>query len=228
MKRPHLLLVCIVLASSCSGGELTVGTATVIDGDSLTIGATTIRLFGVDAPEGLQSCKRDGADWACGRAAARALGERVRGQTLSCERKDTDTYGRTVAVCRVGGRDINEEMVAAGMALAYRRFGSDYVAAEDAAKNARRGIWAGEFTPPWDWRQGGDQTETPPRPPPRPAAGGNCTIKGNINREGERIYHVPGGPSYDETRIDPAQGERYFCSEQEARNAGWRAPRPRR
>lgn len=39
---------------------------------------------------------------------------------------------------------------------------------------------------------------------------------------GERIYHVPGQPYYDETRIDTAKGERWFCSEAQARAAGWR------
>lgn len=50
-----------------------------------------------------------------------------------------------------------------------------------------------------------------------------CTIKGNINARGERIYHLPGSASYDDTRIDERRGERWFCSEDEARKAGWRA-----
>lgn len=49
-----------------------------------------------------------------------------------------------------------------------------------------------------------------------------CRIKGNINAKGERIYHTPGGEWYDRTRIDPAKGERWFCTEAEARDAGWR------
>ena len=52
---------------------------------------------------------------------------------------------------------------------------------------------------------------------------GGCQIKGNISRyNDERIYHVPGGEFYDATRINPAKGERWFCSEEEARSAGWR------
>ena len=49
-----------------------------------------------------------------------------------------------------------------------------------------------------------------------------CNIKGNVNTRGERIYHVPGQEYYDETRIVAAHGERWFCSEEEARAAGWR------
>lgn len=55
--------------------------------------------------------------------------------------------------------------------------------------------------------------------PPNPA----CAIKGNINAKGQKIYHVPGGRSYDATDIELDQGERWFCSEKEAQDAGWRA-----
>ena len=54
---------------------------------------------------------------------------------------------------------------------------------------------------------------------------GNCVIKGNINTQGERIYHVPGQKYYDDTRISASHGERWFCSEEEARAAGWRRSR---
>lgn len=56
--------------------------------------------------------------------------------------------------------------------------------------------------------------------------GSGCNIKGNISIDsGERIYHVPGQRYYDATRISPQHGERWFCSEQEARQAGWRKSR---
>jgi endonuclease YncB( thermonuclease family) len=61
------------------------------------------------------------------------------------------------------------------------------------------------------------------RVPAPPGVSGDCRIKGNINRKGDRIYHLPGSYSYDGTRIDTAKGERWFCSEEEARQAGWRA-----
>lgn len=51
---------------------------------------------------------------------------------------------------------------------------------------------------------------------------GPCRIKGNINRDGQHIYHIPDDRWYDRTRIDRLQGERWFCSEAEARAAGWR------
>lgn len=199
------------------------GTATVVDGDSLKIGATSIRIFGIDAPEARQSCQRQGANWPCGAQAQRKLQSLIYDNALDCVQRDIDAYGRTVAVCSVGATDLGAEMVRAGLALAYRQYSSDYVADEDQARAARRGIWAGTFTPPWDWRRNPQQ----PAPSTRPAdaqVGTACAIKGNINRAGTRIYHIPGSRSYDETRIDPSRGERWFCSEAEALNAGWRAP----
>lgn len=54
----------------------------------------------------------------------------------------------------------------------------------------------------------------------------SCDIKGNISlNTGERIYHVPGQKYYNETRISPQHGERWFCSEAEALRAGWRKSR---
>lgn len=57
---------------------------------------------------------------------------------------------------------------------------------------------------------------------PAVAQTGECVIKGNVNTKGERIYHVPGQRYYNDTRIQPSHGERWFCSEEEARAAGWR------
>jgi hypothetical protein len=54
------------------------------------------------------------------------------------------------------------------------------------------------------------------------AQSGDCNIKGNINTRGEKIYHVPGQRYYSATKISASHGERWFCSEQEARAAGWR------
>ncbi len=65
-------------------------------------------------------------------------------------------------------------------------------------------------------RQG--QTDTPP-----PSA--DCRIKGNVNSKDERIYHPPGCRDWGRTMIDPARGDRWFCSEAEARAAGWRRTR---
>lgn len=121
-------------------------------------------------------------------------------------------------------------MVRQGHAIAYRRYAEDYVAAEGEAKAAKRGIWAGTFQDPQDWRRerraGGAETRPEAAPAaPATAAAGGCQIKGNISAKGEKIYHLPGSSSYAKTRISEASGERMFCSEEEAKAAGWRAPR---
>jgi endonuclease YncB( thermonuclease family) len=211
--------------SFCAAQERIAGRAEIIDGDSFEIGSTGVRLFGVDAPEGRQSCTRDGRDWACGNEAARKLRSLVGDRTVTCTRRDVDNYGRIVAVCRSGAADLGAEMVRSGFATAYRRYSNDYVDEENQARAARRGIWAGEFARPEDYRRD-DQRETPARRRDvgAPACDG-CYIKGNINAEGERIYHVPDSPSYDNNVIDASKGERWFRTESEARAAGWRPPR---
>jgi endonuclease YncB( thermonuclease family) len=198
------------------------GRPTVLDGDTLQIGAQRIRLHGIDAPERRQTCAVRGELWGCGAEATRALASRIGNGDVECAATDTDRYGRTVAVCRSGGIDLNAWMVAEGWALAFRRYALDYVQQEVAAQDARRGIWRGEFVAPWEWRRGKRLASTG-EDATRPRT--ECRIKGNISRSSERIYHVPGGRYYARTRIEPAKGERWFCSEQEALSAGWRPAR---
>ena len=214
--------------TTCVPQERISGRAKVTDGDSFEIGRTPVRLFGIDAPEGRQSCTRDGRAWDCGNEAARKLRGLIGDRTVSCTQRDIDDYGRTVAVCRSGGGDLAAEMARAGLAVAYRRYSNDYVDEESEARAARRGLWAGEFTAPEAYRRN-DRAEPAPQRRNDGAQSqtrcDGCNIKGNINTAGDRIYHVPGSPSYDDTVIDESKGERWFRTEAEARAAGWRAPR---
>ena len=199
------------------------GSPTVFDGDTLKIGAHWIRLHGIDAPEGAQICRADGARWRCGERAAHALAKRIGGRPVACEERDRDRYGRIVALCRAGGEDLNAWMVERGWALAYRRFSRAYVDEERTARAARRGIWRGDFVAPWDWRDGERLAGTAAaRTRDVQAGAGGCRIKGNIRKDGRRIYHVPGGAFYERARVEPAKGEQWFCTESEARAAGWR------
>ena len=215
-----LALAAILALAAPVHAQLT-GNATIADGDTLRVGTTRVRLHGIDAPELAQTCRARGREWPCGRQAAAALRNRIAGGRVHCEERDRDAYGRIVAVCRAGGGDVNAWMANEGWALAYRRYSRDYVQHERAAQAAGRGIWRGDFVMPWDWRRGARLRNEGPADSPS-----GCRIKGNINRKGDRIYHVPGGISYEATRIDGSRGERWFCSEDEARRAGWRrAPR---
>jgi endonuclease YncB( thermonuclease family) len=228
------VIVCALLAlgaeTACVPQERVNGRAEIIDGDSFRIGSAEIRLFGADAPEGRQQCTRNGSPWRCGDAAASELRRLTVGRDVVCMPRDKDDYGRIVATCRAGNVDLAGAMVSAGFAVAYRRYSDDYVDEESAARGAKRGVWAGEFERPEEFRRDGREeraAQAPPaaRAPPRTAQRAGCNIKGNVNTAGERIYHTPSSASYDDTRIDERNGERWFCSEAEARAAGWRAPR---
>ena len=194
------------------------GRASVIDGDSIEVTGQEIRLHGIDAPEFKQTCIAGGKTWRCGRQATRALARKVSGRKVVCAQRGRDRYGRVIAVCRKNREDINAWLVSQGWALAYRRHSRAYVDEEAAAQAAKRGIWRGEFVPPWEWRnkQRSDVTQK---------KNAECRIKGNINSKGKRIYHVPGGNYYERTRIDVDKGERWFCSQAQARAAGWRKAR---
>lgn len=213
--------------------ERVAGRAKVVDGDSLEIGNVELRLFGIDAPEGRQSCTRAGREWGCGGAAAAELRRLVGTREVTCRKRDVDDYGRIVAVCRFGNTDLGAAMVRAGFAVAYRRYSDDYVDEEREAKSARRGIWAGQFVDPEEWRRENERAPSGGARGSQQAAADaaaqgrrdGCYIKGNINRDGERIYHTPDSPSYRDTEIDSSRGERWFCTEEEARRAGWRAVR---
>ncbi len=194
------------------------GTVRVIDGDTLDVAGITIRLFGIDAPEQDQTCTRaDGAIWPCGAWVTDQVTAFLDGATVTCQPLDTDRYGRTVARCHAGDADIAATLVSAGLALAYRDYSWDYDLQEKSAQVAGAGLWSGDFQTPADWRA------AQATPTPEPAAT-DCTIKGNISDSG-RIYHQPHNRDYADTRIDPARGERWFCTPAEAEAAGWRPAR---
>ena len=117
----------------------------VIDGDTIRIGAAVFRLWGIDAPEAKQTCA-DG--WLAGQAATRALQSFMEGRAIACEPRDRDRYGRTIALCRADSRDLGAEMVRSGYALAFTRYSTDYVADEAKAKAARLGVHAHGCAPP--------------------------------------------------------------------------------
>jgi endonuclease YncB( thermonuclease family) len=215
------VLFAALAVTQAAGQPSVIGIASVIDGDTLEIHGKRIRLHEIDAPESGQFCEKDGKRYRCGRHAALALSDKIGRATIKCEQRDIDRYKRIVALCRLGDIDLNAWMVRRGWAMAYRRYSRDYVNDESAARSAKAGIWAGRFIEPAKWRRGNRLTAEKAGAP----AAAACQIKGNISRKGKRIYHVPGGRYYGRTRIDEGKGERWFCSEDEARRAGWRRSR---
>ena len=201
----------LLMLATVGFAETQTGLASIIDGDTLKIDGISHRLAMIDAPEREQQCKIDGVPWLCGAESAKALRDLVRSRPVRCESSGSDVYGRRVSVCFVGDRELNAEMVATGMALAYREYGTDYVEFEDHARRNKLGLWAGEFEEPWNYRRGPSQT------PDDPA----CNIKGNINSKGRRLYHLKQDPSYSQTVVSKEKGERWFCSVDDALAAGW-------
>ena len=115
----------------------------VIDGDTLHVDGKKIRLTGIDAPELSQTCRDAQArEWPCGQAAKARLIELVSRGEVACSARGRDRYGRTLALCSAGGHAVD-----------YRRYSSDYLAAEREARAARRGLWQGGFENPEDWRR---------------------------------------------------------------------------
>ena len=142
-----LILLALVVCRPASAADLVEGTAFVIDGDTIEINDERIRLHGIDAPELAQRCTEDGHLYPC-LDASQALRKQIGRMPVSCVHRDTDRYGRTVALCTVAGIDISRWMVQQGQAIAFRKYSLDYVADEDAARAAEVGIWAGEFQDP--------------------------------------------------------------------------------
>jgi len=160
VNRMPVLAIWIALGATlgigvtdCLSAPAIQGTATVVDGDTIEIGGERIRLDAIDAPESSQLCL-DAASkrFRCGQKSAFALADMIGRSVVICEPKGRDRYKRVIAVCFKGETNLNAWMVTQGWAVAYRKYGIDYITREDEARLARRGIWVGSFDMPWDWR----------------------------------------------------------------------------
>jgi endonuclease YncB( thermonuclease family) len=125
------------------------GRAEVVDGDTLRIGGTRIRLTGLDAPEIDQTCSDgQGVSWACGREARGFVVALVAHRAVDCQGSGVDRYGRTLARCSADGADLGAQIVSAGWAVT----DMGYLAEATAAQSQKRGIWSGSFIAPAEWR----------------------------------------------------------------------------
>jgi endonuclease YncB( thermonuclease family) len=215
--KSSLLFTTAVIAFCIVSSPSSAGSVRVVDGDTLEVSGTTYRLHGIDAPEAGQSCdRRGGGKWACGKAAIAAMEDLVSSGDVVCKGDASDGYGRLIAVCTVNGVDMNRAMVEHGLAWAFVKYSRDYEDVETAARGERIGVWQAETETPWDYRAHKWDVA-------RQASPEGCPIKGNISKQGQ-IYHAPWSPWYTKTKVTLKDGERWFCSEEEAVTAGWRAP----
>ena len=220
LKRLAIALLA-VLAAVPGQAETIAGAAVVVDGDTIRIGGERIRLLGIDAPESNQQCQGTAGAWACGESATVILGVLIDGRPVTCVWDTRDQYDRALGVCvSAYGVEINRRMVEAGYAWTY--LSAAYLDAEAEARAAGAGVWQAPTQTAADYRGAERAAVLAGQPlPPDP----NCVIKGNINAAGDRIFHVLGTPGYPDTVIRVEQGERWFCTVEDAIAAGWRRPR---
>ena len=192
----------------------------LVDADTIMMGTTKIRLYGIDAPEKNQICKNSsGASYRCGAMATKALRsllESMPNQSIKCKFLGEDQYERILGDCQIAKTNINSWLVKNGWALAFRRYSLKYLKHEESARLAKNGMWEGSFTEPWNWRkraQGSLEGLIPKN---------TCSIKGNISNTGEKIYHLETSVDYHKTKINLSKGEKWFCSEHAASSQGWR------
>ncbi|WP_440676951.1 thermonuclease family protein [Candidatus Pelagibacter sp. HIMB1587] len=138
------------------------GFAKVVDGDTIKINSKKIRLYGIDAPEKKQKCKKTyltisfmsfTKDYMCGEVSTQKLIKKINKQKLNCNILDVDRYKRLIGECFKRNINLNSWMVSNGYAVAYRKYSKKYVTDEINAKNNKLGIWQGKFEMPWDYRR---------------------------------------------------------------------------
>ena len=144
-----------------------------------------------------------------------ALKKFVAADPVRCQSVSTEVAPE-LAICMVRGNDLSAIQLQKGYAVARRGAGPRYIAAEAAARRAVLGIWRGNFVHPQEWKEG-------KRLPAEPGEAAQvCDIKGIIDDKGQRIFYTPVDKRYDSAQVDVSRGERMFCSDDEARLAGWR------
>ncbi len=150
---------------------------TIRDGDSVVVltpqnRRIEVRLADIDAPERGQPYAN---------RSRQLVSELVFRKTVQAIYMDTDSYGRIVARLYAGDVDVSAEMIRRGAAWVYRQYVRDesLFALEEAARNARRGIWglSESAVPPWEWRRNGSApAQGPQQPPGEPFTCGTKTV----------------------------------------------------
>lgn len=245
---PLLALALAVCVSCTDGAQDSPGTPTptlppgltgatvtrVVDGDTIEVEVDgeryKVRYIGIDTPESVDPRR----PVECfGKEAAERNRDLVEGRIVGLEKdvSEADAFGRLLRYVWLDGRLVNARLVSEGYAMASTyppdvRYSDLFSQLQAEARTAGLGLWAAAC-------EGPDSTPVFETPTPPPQAGATCefsnasdpVIKGNISfRTGEKIYHVPGGDFYEDTQIDAAGGEHWFCTEAEAVAAGWRRP----
>jgi endonuclease YncB( thermonuclease family) len=201
LKALLALAITTLFIAAAAAESITGKVVGISDGDTLTLLAddrrqVKVRLAEIDTPESGQPF---------GAQAKKELSDLVFGRQVEVAVQDTDRYGRTVGRVKVGGTDVNVEMVSRGAAWVYREYLRDHslLAIEAAARARKVGLWAlpeAQRKPPWEWRaaqRGGTTTEKPPEPqqslPQVPISTMTCGAKrtcGQMSSCAEARFHL--------------------------------------
>ncbi len=189
------------------------GTGRVAGAGLLRVDGATLRLEGLTMLDPAQTCRRaDGTSWACGAAAKQAFEKLLRRRAATCAITG-ETDGVRMGTCQVGDQDLGADLVRAGHAFADGLLWASYSADEEAAREAKAGLWAGMAERPDEWRQRVYSDAAA-------AAPGGCPIKGRTQR-GTKLYVMPHSTDYARISISEERGDRWFCSEDEAKESGF-------
>ncbi|HLZ04228.1 MAG TPA: thermonuclease family protein [Bradyrhizobium sp.] len=248
----RLFPIFLILGAILSANPARAANVIVRDGDTIQLGDVVFRLDGIDAPEFDQICIDDHADpWSCGVAARDHLTGLINGRAVHCDDLGRDkTKKRHIGVCTVEGEatSLNQQIAKQGFAVSVEP--SLKVHVKDDATSAeadKSGIWKGCFATPQDFRLGKkdgallgsacradrdkeiramlfpDDLAQPPGCAIKGKRAVRARVTGNIG-----IYHLQGCLSY----AGLTRPDRWFCSEDDARAAGYRrafncrAPKP--
>jgi endonuclease YncB( thermonuclease family) len=151
----RLIILSVATMTGLFAADFTGKVVGISDGDTIRVmrngAAERVRLWGIDCPESKQPF---------GTRAKQLTGDLAFGQTVTVRVRDTARYGRIVAeVIRPDGRNLNHELVRAGLAWWYQQFArrdNVLAALEQEARAAKRGLWTDpQPVPPWEWRRAG-------------------------------------------------------------------------
>lgn len=187
----------------------------VVDGDTLILRVEgkqeSVRIVGINAPEvKTHACYAD--------LATRRLKELTSSGAITVRAKldgNRDVFGRLLRYVYVNDEDVGLRLVAEGLALSYEKYPHPELAvyeAQEAQAHAQRvGLWGTCPSPASSSSPSGSVA----------SSGSGCVIKGNINPQGKKLYHLPTCRGYSATHIEESKGERWFCTEAQAQAAGW-------
>src|SRR5690606_3633650 len=214
----------------------------VVDGDTIKVyingKVESVRFLLVDTPE--TNHPRLGKQ-PFGEEAKEFTRQMLEGKTVQLEKdvSDRDKYGRLLYYVYIDGKSVQEELLKNGLArVAYvyapnTKYVDRYYEIQKEAQQKGIGIWSIENYTQEDGfhkevvegETSSNSNENQKRNESNQStsgSSGDCNIKGNISSSGEKIYHMPGQQFYERTKIDPSKGEQYFCSREEAEQAGFR------